>query len=147
MKKVSYVVASLLSVSTLALTPLAASANPIERSYSFICPSANGAENVIGHYGDRIAGYGLEAIDNNAPSKTWFESMAVPDNVPESFSNYANSSAQYNSNGVVICNYMSSNPTEPSIAVQYRLTNVYGAAVTQQNNNSITIVAQQGFKR
>jgi hypothetical protein len=146
MKKLSYAAVSLLSVSTLALSPLAASANPIERNYSLVCPSATGAENVIGHYGNRVAGNGLETVDNNAPRQIWFESRILPAYVPDSFTNYANSSVQYSSDGMVTCNYMSSNADEPSIAVQYQLTNVAGAAITRQTNNSISLVAQEGFK-
>ena len=70
MKKVSLILASLLSFSALALTSTLASADPIGLNVIIKCPK--GSEKGISNFGEYVAGYGQEYFLNQNPQSIYF---------------------------------------------------------------------------
>lgn len=139
--------ASLLSVSALSLTPVIAAADPAGINILVRCPTTQGVQNVLTHFGDYIAGYGDETIQNQGSTPIYFKSSALAFGVPGQLGNYHNNGTSYeSSSGQVTCNYTSSNPKEPNFAVSYDLTNGKGGTIVQQGKDFIRFVLPVGLR-
>ena len=144
MKK-SSLVYSILLLSTITFSPVI-NAGPVGLVVDIYCPATQGTPNVVTHFGDYIAGYGVENIlSQNNP--IYFKSISLAHEVPAQLVNYYNESASYHSTtGQVTCTYASNNPVEPRFGVAYNVTNGKGGAVQWQSNNSINIIFPVGIK-
>jgi len=147
MKKL-HALALLCSVSGLTFVPVMVIADPIGLNINVVCPVANGGSpNTLTNFGDYVAGFGQEFIQNQGSPSIYFKSAANPLNMPNKLLNYSNQMADYDSvTGQVFCSYVSSNPAEPSFTVSYTLANGKGGQITQQSNNNVNILLALGFR-
>lgn len=138
---------SLLVLSSLALAPVVAMANPISLFADFFCPGTQGAANVVINFGNYIAGYGVEnTLSQSLP--VYFRSLSFPGGVPRKLGNYFNQAADYDSTtGLVSCEYASSNASDPNFIVYYGATNGLGGVIQSQSNNMVSLIFPVGFKK
>ncbi len=148
MKKASFVVASVLSLSALTLAPIKASADPIGLNVTIQCPNSKGSgETVITHFGDYIGGFGVEDIRNQGQKQIYFKSNFVAPNTPTDLTDYDNSDIQYDSStGTVTCNYTNPRANAPLVTVSYTLINGKGGAIEGKSSCSILINLPVGLK-
>ena len=142
--KASLVFISLLSVSTLSLTPTIAAADPGGLNILIKCPRTGAGPNVLTNFGDYVAGYGAETI-HGITNPIYFKSITSIQGVPTSLNAYGNEAAAYDStNGNVTCQFGSSE--NPGFTVAYTLTNGKGGFVTNQGRDFVEISLPVGLR-
>lgn len=140
-----------LALASLATTQMVI-ADPSSERYTFICPSIVGvAPRILTHFGDHIAGYGVEYVNFNAktPDPYFTGTVVTGSNIPYSLSSgsYSNSNTSYASaTGTVSCNYTSTIGFDP-FTVSYALTNGKGGIIAAASANTIDIDLPIGFKK
>lgn len=145
-----FTLVSLLSVSALTVMPVVASADPVVFNIKVTCPiSGTSAPNDLSNFGDVIAGYGKEELEDNNYNVIYFKSTApLNPNTPHKLDNYRNESIDYDSaTGTVSCNYISAMQSEPRLSVSYVLTNGKGGRVAERTGSYVNILLPLGVHK
>jgi len=141
MKKFAF---AALAVSAVVAAPLALAQNPTNILINVVCPSTQTPTNVITNFGNYIAGYGTEQIDQNPMVQPYFVGQTATDTPPR-LNGFNSSGVNYDSTtGQVDCSYTQSGFTD--LVVSYVLTNGRGGAVQNSNQNSLIIAMPVGLK-
>ncbi|RUR12625.1 hypothetical protein [Legionella sp. km772] len=118
-----------------ALFAVSASAEPTHHDVTFTCPAVN----AISHFGDYVAGYGVEAIFGDSRA-VYFKTIMWPANVPSNLSTYNSLATNYDSiNSLITCSYVSSDANNADFDLHYQMTNGKGGLITAQTPNMISI--------
>lgn len=127
-------------------------ADPDSIKYSFVCPTASGSgPKVLNHFGNYIAGYGTEYMNNipKSPNPYFAGPISEGTNIPLNINagSYINLSTNYAAaTGKVSCNYASSTGFDP-FSVAYFITNGRGGQIVSSTSNTVDIQMPEGFKR
>jgi hypothetical protein len=145
MKK-SSVLASIVALSVISLTPVIAAANPMGIDIAVTCPVASNPQPgafPLTKSGTSIGGTGIETLGGQPSQLQWFQSSSMPQNIPASLTSYTSSSVAYDSStGTVMCRYQSLG--NPDISVAYTLQNAQQGYVKSQTADTIVVTLPIG---